>query len=85
MKSITSFLTIVFLSVLSVYSNAQVSQRGKSELGKDKNILIVYLSRTKNTKAGYGVGSSFRDIKELCPNSTVVIDSYPKLFNRIWT
>ena len=35
-----------------------------------KNILIVYLSRTNNTRAV--VGSGFTTVKELCPESKVL-------------
>lgn len=59
MKYVASFCLIINLAIciLSGCANAQSSSAGKKEslVGKeslaDKNILIVYLSRTKNTKA----------------------------------
>lgn len=38
------------LLLLSSCSRAQISMSEKKEMPKDKNILIVYVSRTKNTK-----------------------------------
>ncbi|MDR4951299.1 flavodoxin [Chryseobacterium sp. ES2] len=38
------------LLLLSSCSKAQISMSEKKEMPKDKNILIVYVSRTKNTK-----------------------------------
>lgn len=38
------------LLLLSSCSKAQESMSEKKEMPKDKNVLIVYLSRTKNTK-----------------------------------
>ncbi|MCM0667045.1 flavodoxin family protein [Flavobacterium tyrosinilyticum] len=53
MKKSTTFLYIitVLICLFSSCSKAQESTQNKAELSKDKNILIVYLSRTKNTKA----------------------------------
>jgi flavodoxin len=39
------------LCVLAACSNAQKPSPGEGKTFKDKNVLIVYLSRTKNTKA----------------------------------
>ncbi|MNQ23132.1 flavodoxin [compost metagenome] len=51
-KSITLlFVTTAFICLFSSCSKAQESAQNKAELSKDKSILIVYLSRTKNTKA----------------------------------
>lgn len=53
MKSIITFCVIatVGMSMLFTCPKAQSSSTEKNELGKDKKVLIVYLSRTKNTKA----------------------------------
>ncbi|KQB42533.1 flavodoxin family protein [Flavobacterium aquidurense] len=53
MKKSTTFLFVItaIICLFSSCSKAQESAQNKSELSKDKNILIVYLSRTKNTKA----------------------------------
>jgi flavodoxin len=53
MKGIMIFCAIVItaFSMLSCCSKAQSPSSGKREILKNKNTLIVYLSRTKNTKA----------------------------------
>lgn len=53
MKKSTTFLfaITVLICLFSSCSKAQESTPNKADLSKDKNILIVYLSRTKNTKA----------------------------------
>lgn len=50
MRPITKFWAMLLLCVFFVYSNAQAPESGETGLGKDQNVLIVYLSRTKNTK-----------------------------------
>lgn len=52
MKKSTILLSVitVLISLFSSCSKAQESAQNKIKLSKDKNILIVYLSRTKNTK-----------------------------------
>lgn len=53
MNSKKTFLiaATVLFCVFSTYTKAQTLSSGKSETSKSKNVLIVYLSRTKNTKA----------------------------------
>jgi flavodoxin len=53
MKKTTRYWTLIssFFFLLSSCSKAQDSFNEKGETLKDKNMLIVYLSRTKNTKA----------------------------------
>jgi flavodoxin len=53
MKTITLFCTIINLSIclFTGCSKAQNQTSEKEELLKDKKVLIIYLSRTKNTKA----------------------------------
>jgi len=53
MKRIITFSIIVATAIcmLSACSKAQSSSTETGEMLKDKNVLIVYLSRTKNTKA----------------------------------
>jgi flavodoxin len=53
MKKPTTFLFIItaVICLFSSCSKAQESSQNKAAFFKDKNILIVYLSRTKNTKA----------------------------------
>jgi flavodoxin len=53
MKKSSTFLFVItaVICLFSSCSKAQESAQNKAELSKDKNILIVYLSRTKNTKA----------------------------------
>lgn len=53
MKKSTTFLFVItlWICLFSSCSKAQELTQNKAELSKDKNILIVYLSRTKNTKA----------------------------------
>jgi flavodoxin len=50
LKNYSLWLCAVLL-LLSSCSKAQESMSEKKEMPKDKNVLIVYLSRTKNTKA----------------------------------
>ncbi len=52
MKKSTIFLFVitVLICLFSSCSKAQESAQNKIQLSKDKNILIVHLSRTKNTK-----------------------------------
>lgn len=52
MKKLKNYSVWFFavLLLLSSCSKAQESMSEKKEISKDKNILIVYLSRTKNTK-----------------------------------
>lgn len=51
-KSATFLITITaVICLFSSCSKAQETVQNKTVLSKDKNILIVYLSRTKNTKA----------------------------------
>jgi len=50
MKKVTLWLSTIFF-MLSSCSRAQEPAKEKGELLHDKNVLIVYLSRTKNTKA----------------------------------
>ncbi|MCD0487774.1 flavodoxin [Pedobacter sp. MC2016-14] len=49
-KSI-ALMTALLLNILCGCSKAQSTASEKGEMLKDKNVLIVYLSRTKNTKA----------------------------------
>ncbi len=51
MKRITTVLAIATFCMLSACSNAQNSTPEKEEQAGDKKLLIVYLSRTNNTKA----------------------------------
>lgn len=44
-------MTALLLNILCGCSKAQSTASEKGEMLKDKNVLIVYLSRTKNTKA----------------------------------
>lgn len=50
MRKVTLWLSTIFF-MLSSCSRAQEPAKEKGELLHDKNVLIVYLSRTKNTKA----------------------------------
>lgn len=50
MKKVTLWLSTIFF-MLSSCSRAQEPAMGKDELSADQKVLIVYLSRTKNTKA----------------------------------
>lgn len=50
MKSAILFFTMLALCISSGCSKAQEQSNQKSELFKDKKVLIVYLSRTKNTE-----------------------------------
>ena len=53
MKKIMTFWVMISTAIcmLSACSKAQSPSNDKGELLKDKKVLIVYLSRTKNTKA----------------------------------
>lgn len=51
MKRITTVLAIATFCMLGACSNAQNSTPEKEEQAGDKKLLIVYLSRTNNTKA----------------------------------
>ncbi|PVD49528.1 flavodoxin [Terrimonas sp.] len=53
MKRIIRFCVMIpaAIFILSGCSKAQTVEKEKAELLKNKNILIIYLSRTKNTKA----------------------------------
>jgi flavodoxin len=51
MKKITLLLLTVAVCFFSACSKAQKQSEEKTDMLKDKKILIVYLSRTKNTRA----------------------------------
>ena len=51
MKNAILLSIIIALCISSGCSKAQSPSTGKSDFVKDKNVLIVYLSRTNNTKA----------------------------------
>lgn len=70
MKKLTTFLFIITVAVcmLSGCSKAQETVQNKDEFLTDKNVLIVYMSRTKNTKAvaaiiHQNVGGSFIELE----------------------
>lgn len=70
MKKLTTFWFIITVTIcmLSGCSKAQETAQNKDEFLTDKNVLIVYMSRTKNTRAvaaiiHQNVGGSFIELE----------------------